>query len=153
MDLTKLRQSDKETTLFEQYSNDDFTDIRNKYQDEGIRYCFEVLDGKKITGYNIKLACYRHLRDLKRVESNASDFPFYYDLNKCKQVMNFAKICPNVDTGKPVDLMEWQNLILCQIFGWRDENTNKRYSSVIVSDARAQGKTYLCAIIACYAFR
>lgn len=152
MDLTKLRQSDKEKQLLKQYSNEDFTDIQKKYQDEGTKYCFEVLNGKRTTGYNIKLACYRHLRDLKRVENNANNFPFYYDLTKCKQVMNFAKICPNVDTGKPVALMAWQNFILCQIFGWRDSNKNKRYSSVIVSVARAQGKTYLCAIIACYAY-
>lgn len=92
MDLTKLRLSDKEKQLLKQYSSEDFTDIQKKYQDEGTKYCFEVLDGKRITGYNIKLACYRHLRDLKRVENNANNFPFYYDLTKCKQVMNFAKI-------------------------------------------------------------
>lgn len=82
MDLTKLRQSDKEKQLFKDYYDDDFSFIRKRYQDEGTKYCFE---------------------------DDASDFPFYYDLKKCKQVMNFAKICPNVDTDKQVDLMEWIN--------------------------------------------
>jgi len=48
--------------------------------------------------------------------------------------------------------MDWQNFILCLMFGWRNEIGNKRFGSVDVSVARGQGKTYLCAIIACYSY-
>ena len=44
----------------------DFSDIRKKYQDEGTKYAFKVLDEEIETGYLIKLACFRHLRDLQR---------------------------------------------------------------------------------------
>ena len=49
--------------------------------------------------------------------------------------------------------MDWQNFILCLMFGWREIKTeNKRYGSVIISVARGQGKTYLMSIIACYSY-
>ncbi|WP_125589762.1 terminase large subunit [Companilactobacillus jidongensis] len=152
MDLTKIKNSEREKKLLEEYSKGNFSVIRDKYNDDGTQYCFDVLDKKIVTGYLLKLACYRHISDLRRVEEKVDNFPFIYDVKKCEQVLNFAAICPNVDTGKPVDLMGWQKFILSQMFGWRGINGNKRYSSVIVSVARAQGKTYLCAIIACYSY-
>lgn len=101
----------------------------------------------------MKLAAYRQLRDLQCVEDSTYNYPYYYDVEKCQQVLNFADICPNVDTGEPVPLMDWQNFILCLMFGWREIKTgNKRYGSVIISVARGQGKTYLMSIIACYSY-
>ena len=39
------------------YHSIDFSDIRKKYQDEGTKYAFKVLDEEIETGYLIKLAC------------------------------------------------------------------------------------------------
>ena len=100
------------------YHSIDFSDIRKKYQDEGTRYAFKVLDEEIKTGYLIKLACFRHLRDLQR--QNTKDFPYRYSVKQAKKLLLFASMCPNVDTGSPTELMDWQKFIFCMLFGWRN---------------------------------
>ena len=132
------------------YKSIDWSDIRKNYKDPGTTYCFNVLDNKILTGYAIKLACFRHLRDLQR--QNEKDFPYHYDIEAANRLLKFASIAPNVDTGEPTKLMLWQKFIFCQLIGWRDVDNLKRYTRAIVSVARGQGKTYLMAILVAYSF-
>lgn len=132
------------------YKANDFLAIRKQYQDIGTQYAFDVLDEKVITGYFIKLAAFRHLRDLQR--QGSPDFPYYYSVPDANKILKFAKICPDVDTGKPSKLMPWENFVLAQLFGWRNNLGGKRFARAIVSVARAQGKTYLMAIVTVYSF-
>lgn len=125
--------------------------IKEKYPDPGTKYCFDVLEGKFQTSTMLKLAAFRQLQDLRRIDEDSS-FKYVYDLKHVKIILNFAKIVPDVDTGKPVPLMLWQKAILALMFGWRDNLDNKRYDRVIVSVARTNGKTYLSAIILTYSF-
>lgn len=125
--------------------------IKKKYQDPGTQYCFEVLDGKYKTSTMLKLAAFRQLQDLRRITEDDS-FNYVYDLDHVRIILNFSKIVPDVDTGKPVPLMLWQKAILSIMFGWRDSLDNRRYDRVIVSVARTNGKTYLSAIILTYSF-
>lgn len=125
-------------------------EVRSKYADEGTKYALNVLDGKEQAGYLMKLACFRHIRDLQR--QGQDDFPFIYDLKKTDQILKFAAMCPNVDTGEPTELMPWQRFIMTQLIGWRDLNGGKRFSRAIVSVARGQGKTYLMAILMAYSY-
>lgn len=128
----------------------DWSDIKSKYTDPATLYAFSVLNGTKIAGYRIKLACFRHLMDLKR--QGQPDFPYHYDIEEANRLLTFAKICPNVDTGEPTKLMEWQEFTFALMFGWRDEDSNKRFTRVIDSVSRGQGKTYQMAILVCYSF-
>lgn len=132
------------------YKKLDLNDIRSNYTDAGTKYCFDVLDEKVITGYLIKLACFRHLRDLER--QGTAGFEYVYSVTEANKLLKFASICPNVDTGEPTKLMDWQKFIFCMLFGWRNAEGGKRYSRAIVSVARGQGKTYLMAILMCYSF-
>lgn len=88
--------------------------------------------------------------DLKR--QGQRDFPYHYDVDEANKLLRFAKICPNVDTGEPTKLMEWQEFTFALMFGWRDKDGNKRFTRVIDSVARGQGKTYQMAILICYSF-
>lgn len=128
----------------------DWSDIKSKYTDPATLYAFSVLNGTKIAGYRIKLACFRHLMDLKR--QGQPDFPYHYDVEEANRLLTFAKICPNVDTGEPTKLMEWQEFTFALMFGWRDEDSNKRFTRVIDSVSRGQGETYQMAILVCYSF-
>lgn len=107
------------------YGTYNFFDIRNEYADPGTQYAFDVLDGKKQAGYMMQLACLRHLRDLRH--QGKPDFPYTYDLAEAGKVLKFAKVCPNVDTGEPTALMGWQEFLLSQSFGWRNETGGKRF--------------------------
>lgn len=132
------------------YHSINFDDIRKQYQDSGTRYAFDVLDKKILTGYLIKLAAFRHLRDLQRIGD--ADFRYHYSIKESHKILNFASIAPNVDTGVPVPLMDWQKFIFSMLFGWRDESNLKRFDRCILSVARGQGKTYLMAIYMCYTY-
>ena len=132
------------------YEKLDFNQERRKYTDPGTVYAFDVLDGKITTGYLIKLAAFRHLRDLQR--QSQADFPYTYDIHESEKLLKFASICPNVDTGEPTKLMDWQKFIFSMLFGWRNREGGKRFTRAIVSVARGQGKTYLMAILMCYSY-
>lgn len=132
------------------YHNIDWSNIRDKYQDPGTKYAFKVLDEKITTGYLMKLAAFRHVQDLRRAE--ITNFSYHYDISEVDKILKFASIAPNVDTGKPTKLMDWQEFIFAMLFGWRDELNTKRFTRVVLSVARGQGKTYLMAIYMCYSF-
>lgn len=132
------------------YHSIDFNGIRKKYADPATEYAFNVLDEKVMTGYLMKLACFRHVRDLQRSENG--EFEFYYDVNEVDKILKFAAIAPNVDTGKPTKLMDWQKFIFAMLFGWRDSLGTKRFTRVVLSVARGQGKSYLMAIYMSYSF-
>nr|WOE43428.1 MAG: terminase large subunit [Caudoviricetes sp.] len=132
------------------YHSIDFDDIRKKYTDPATKYAFNVLDEKVMTGYLMKLACFRHVRDLQRVDNK--EFEFYYDVNEVDKILKFAAIAPNVDTGEPTKLMDWQKFIFAMLFGWRDGLGTKRFTRVVLSVARGQGKSYLMAIYMSYSF-
>lgn len=133
-----------------EYKALDFSDIRHNYTDKGTKYAFDVLDEKVLSGYFIKLAAFRHLRDLQR--QGGDSFPYRYSVKKANSILKFASICPNVDTGEPTKLMDWQEFIMCQLIGWRNLDGGKRFSRAIVSVARGQGKTYLMAIVQVYSY-
>lgn len=124
--------------------------VREKYQDPATQYALDVLDGKYITGYLMKLACFRHLQDLNRIGN--SDFPFDYEVKHVKRLMKFSKMAPNVDTMEPTKLMEWQKFMLSLLIGWRNKEGGKRFSRAIISVGRGQGKTYMLAILMAYSF-
>lgn len=132
------------------FNSIDWSDIKSKYTDPATLYAFSVLNGTKLAGYKIKLASFRHLMDLKR--QGQPDFPYHYDVDEANRLLRFAKICPNVDTGEPTKLMEWQEFTFALMFGWRDKDDNKRFTRVIDSVSRGQGKTYQMAILVCYSF-
>ncbi|MDF8374051.1 terminase large subunit [Weissella paramesenteroides] len=136
--------------VIEEYESINFSEVINKYQDKGTQYAVSVLEGQIESGYLIKLAAFRHLRDLQRQGNN--DFPFKYSVKQANNILKFAKIAPNVDTGEPTKLMPWQEFIMTQLIGWRSLDGGKRFSRAIVSVARGQGKTYLMAIIMSYSY-
>ncbi|MDD9324471.1 terminase large subunit, partial [Pediococcus acidilactici] len=62
------------------YQSLDCSEVRQQYTDSGTKYAFDVLDEKVITGYLIKLAAFRHIRDLQR--QGSIEFPFNYSVKK-----------------------------------------------------------------------
>lgn len=128
-----------------------YDDIIEKYHDPATVYSVMVLEGDQIAGEMIQLNAFRHLQDLVRAERDPK-FNFYYDLDQCRRILNFARFCPDVNTGSPLPLMMWQQALLCQMQGWRSNLGEKRYRRVVFSVGRTNGKTYLNNIMLAYAF-
>lgn len=115
------------------------------------QYAKDVVTGKIKAGKLLILAANRHLRDLKR--QNTDNFPYHFDANILEGFLMFASRVPDPDTGEPMPLMPWQIFILGSVIAWRNNKTGgKRFRRAIVSIARGQGKTYLAAILAAYDF-
>ncbi len=133
------------------YKSIDFSFVREKYKDAGTRYCFDVLDEKIVTGYYIKLACFRHLRDLQR--QGQEDFPYVYSVDAFNRFLKFLSLVPNVDDlSQKLKPMNWQLFIFSQLFTWLDLDGLPRYVNIILSMARAQGKTMIAGISLNYSF-
>jgi len=131
------------------YNSIDWEEIKEKYTDDATKYCFDVLDGKKVTGYLTKLACFRNLCDLRR--QNTKNFPYHYDIKEVNITLKLASIIPDVDLHKPLPLMGWQKFILAMINGWKDENGERRFTDIHISVGRGQGKTQIAGIQMCKA--
>ena len=145
IDLTKKKN------VLEWYRRLDFSEIRKKYTDPGTQYAFDVLDEKIVTGYYIKLACFRHLRDLQR--QGQANFPYHYSLSHFRSFLKFASLVPNIDDlNQSLELMDWQKFIFSQTEGWRSLDDLPRFKNIVLSIARAQGKTMLAGILKCHAF-
>lgn len=144
MDLTQTHDVDSA------YRTVDFSKIRKQYTDPGTKYAFAVLDGDIMACYMIKLACFRHLRDLQR--QGNEDFPYHYDEQQVDVALQLAKIVPDIDVKKPLPLMLWQKMTLAYINGWRDQNNETRFTDIHISMGRGQGKTQLAGIQMCKAF-
>lgn len=128
-----------------------FNGVIARYKDPATRYAIKVLTGNQIACYKIQLACFRHLNDLVRADN--SDFEYYFDLDKCREILNFAKLCPDVSVNKPVPLLLFQQFQLCMIQGWRAKtDKQKRFTYVLLSEARTNGKTYVSNILLAYNF-
>lgn len=132
----------------QQLAAGEYDEIADKYHDPMTVYAFQVLEGAIIAGEDIKLYCWRHLQDLTRI--GQADFPYHYDLDRCHEIISFASICPDVDTGKPLPLMLWQKALLCSSQGWRNEKGERRFHRVQFSVARTNGKTYITNILLAY---
>ncbi|WP_242362029.1 terminase TerL endonuclease subunit [Limosilactobacillus antri] len=127
--------------------------VMKKYRDPATKYAFQILEGDVLSSRAMKLDAFRHLQDLRR-QNEDSHFKYRYDLKKAQLICNFAAICPNPDSGKPTPLDVWQLAILCKIVGWvdKDDSDSPRFSDVIISVARTNGKTYLATILTCFYF-
>ena len=94
----------------------------------------------------------RHLNDLKRI--NDEEFKYVYIPEKAIDPINFIEILPDVKTGKPYPLANFQKFIISNIYGWRKKTDNavRRFRKAIISVARKNGKTILIAGILLYEF-
>lgn len=139
IDLTKTKD------VIGAYNSIDFSYERKTYTDYGTQYCFNVLDGKIVAGYNIQLACFRHLRDLQR--QGDEDFPYVYSIEAFNRFLKFLSLVPNVDDlSQKLEPMDWQYFIFAQLFAWFYLDDVPRFSNIIISIARSQGKTMIAGI-------
>lgn len=126
------------------------TIVDKKYQDVAYRYAKDVIDGKRIVSEKVYKACLRHLRDLDNIPD--SDYDYFPDM--AKNPIDFIEILPDVKTGKPYPLAEFQKFIIASLYGWRrkSDNTIRRFRKAMISLARKNGKTILVAGILLYEF-
>lgn len=119
--------------------------------DRVTEYACKVVAGKITAGELHKLACQRHLNDLKKQRS--AEFPYYYDPNKALEIISYAETLTIAEgtEPKPVKLIDSQAFDLGVTFGWYKVSNNKRrFRRRYKSMARQNGKTFENGIMGTY---
>ena len=81
------------------------------------------------------------------------DFPYVYSVDAFNRFLKFLSLVPNVDDlSQKLKPMNWQLFIFSQLFTWLDLDGLPRYVNIILSMARAQGKTMIAGISLNYSF-
>lgn len=81
------------------------------------------------------------------------DFPYVYSVDAFNRFLKFLSLVPNVDDlSQKLKPMNWQLFIFSQLFAWLDLDGLPRYVNIILSMARAQGKTMIAGISLNYSF-
>lgn len=125
----------------------EYDDILSKYSDPATKYAYQVIfTDEFMTGRDTQLACVRHLNDLKRIGDE--DFAYHYDLNMVNAIEYFTRMLPNPEKlHEKIEPQLWQSFILDSLIGWRKPNKGTRYTTAIISIARAQGKTWIASML------
>lgn len=121
-----------------------------EYTDRGTRYALDVVNGKIIAGKKVIKACQRHLKNLKQQESD--DFNYVYLPDKADVAVRFMEMLPDISTGKPVPLADFQAFIVFSLYGWyrKDNHELRRFNKALISMARKNGKSALISSMAIY---
>ena len=98
-----------------------------------------------------RLACLRHLNDLKKQRTEA--FPYYWDVDEANRVLEYAETLTIAEGSepKPVQLIPSQVFDIGCTFGWKKAvNGKRRFRRRYKSMARQNGKTFENGILGTY---
>ena len=119
-------------------------------------YARQVISGKIPACKWIKLACRKHLDELKL--SKSADFPYYFDPAKAERVAKFLQLLPHTkgkwaSKRELIKLEGWQLFSVCIPFGWlRKKDGTRRYRTILIFVPRKNGKSIIGGGIGCYMF-
>ncbi|MEJ9151080.1 terminase large subunit [Bacillus smithii] len=114
-------------------------------------YAEQVVAGNIIASKNVKLACQRHLNDLKR--AGTDDFPYVFDEDLGHRPIRFIeKFCkPSKGNFKQLILQPWQHFVIGSLFGWVHKETKlRRFKEGLIFVGRKNGKTTLISGLSLY---
>ncbi|MEM7131186.1 MAG: terminase TerL endonuclease subunit [Chloroflexota bacterium] len=116
-------------------------------------YIDNVLSGELLACKWVKLACQRHLRDLKR----ADGVELWFDDDVAAHAIEFFQFLKHSKgewAGRTLELEPWQQFVTAMIFGWQrideDGNQVRRFRTAYIEVPRKNGKTTWAAGLGLY---
>lgn len=120
--------------------------------DRATKYAKMILAGEIGAGRPVKLACQRHLNDLKRAKNKS--YPYYYDAKTAEIRLEFYNLCHHYKgdcAGKPITPELWQCFVQGCVFGWKRKSDHlRRFSEVYEQIGKKNGKSTDAASTALY---
>ena len=119
--------------------------------DKVTKYATAVVNGEVKCGHLHKLACQRHLDDLKKQRTKA--FPYYWDAKAAMRAVTYAETLTIAEGTAPkqVKLIPSQIFDIGCTFGWKKTvNDMRRFRRRYKSLARQNGKTFENGILGTY---
>lgn len=116
------------------------------------QYAKDVTAGKILAGRKVKLACRRHLNDLKRADADP-DFPYCFDEELAYRPIEFIEtFCkPSQGDFDRIDMQPWQHFVIGSLYGWVHKETRlRRFKEGIIFVGRKNGKTTMVSGLSIY---
>jgi phage terminase large subunit-like protein len=107
-------------------------------------YPRSVVDGRVVAGKWVRLACERHLDDLR----HGGERGLWFDPAAANLALGFfslLRFSKGRWGGKPFVTAPWQTWAIGSMFGWRREDGSRRYRETHLEVARKNGKTETAA--------
>ena len=114
-------------------------------------YARHVIKGKILTGELVRLACQRHIDDLKSGLARGLRF----DKNAALRAIDFFPLLQHSQgewAGGPFNLESWQKFIVGSLFGWKRADGTRRFRTAYNEIARKNGKSTISAGVGLYLF-
>jgi phage terminase large subunit-like protein len=116
------------------------------------RYAQQVTGGSLVACKWVRLACERHLRDLKR--QSQREFDYRFDEAKAEKICRFIELLPHIKgpkAGKHIQLELWQKFIIGSVFGWvRKDNGLRRFRHAYIEVPRGNAKSTMSSGVGLY---
>lgn len=122
----------------------------------GTQYAKAVIAGKVVACKWVKLACKRHLNDLKA--SKKKDFPWRFEPARAERIAKFIQLLPHTkgkwaSKRERITLEPWQLFSVCIPFGWVSKKTGmRRFQEIVVFVPRKNGKSLIGGGVGNYMF-
>lgn len=107
------------------------------------KYARDVLDGRIAAGRPVRLACQRHMDDLKREGLE-------WRREMAENAISFFEDLLVLENGKPFLLLPFQRFIVGSLFGWYMRDGSRRFRTAYIETAKGNGKTPLAAGVGLY---
>ncbi len=129
------------------------------------KYARDVVAGRLLACKWVRLACQRHIDDLK--DSKAKSYPYRFDKDAAERVCKFVELFPHVKgkwaiakRGEPrsnlLRLEPWQCFVLCVLYGWllkkqsEEGRSLRRFTLAYIAIPRKNSKSTMVAALALY---
>lgn len=107
-------------------------------------YAEKCVSGEIIACVKHKNACKRALKDFKRAETD-DNYPYYWDEAAAELIVSWFKKLRHSKgelAGQPINLTEWQQFHLCQLYGWkRKTDGRRRFKKMFIEVSRKNAKS------------
>lgn len=112
--------------------------------DQTTAYALDVVAGNIVAGRPVRLACERHLRDMKDGHSRG----LFFDVAAAQfaiQFFSFLTLAEGDHAGKPLILQPFQCFIVGSLFGWKGADGYRRFRIAYIEIGKGNGKSPLAA--------
>ena len=113
------------------------------------QYVDDVLSGRVVAGKWARLACQRHINDLKHGPARG----LWFDAGAARRMIAFFSMLKHSKgewAGQFVNLEPWQQFHFAYLFGWKREDDSRRFRTSYLEVARKNGKSLMASGVGLY---
>lgn len=111
--------------------------------DRATAYAHDVVAGRIVAGRLVRLACQRHLDDIRHGPARG----LRWDPEEAEKAIRFFGQLRHYKgewAGRPIDLGPWQCFLVGSLWGWRRADGTRRFRIAYIEVGRKNGKSTLC---------